>query len=69
MSDAPKGGKQAPKVAKKVKNALKRKERRSVVVVRKSARGEERKAMVFTSTTFSGKSTQTLEYQAKQCPS
>ena len=65
MSDAPKGGN--PKVAKKGKNALERKEGRSVVVARKSARGEERKAMVFTSTTFSGKSTQTLEFQAKQC--
>ena len=67
MSDAPKGGKQAPKVAKKGEKRAGNKGGKIGGSNKKSASEKERKAMVFTATTFSDRSSQTLEFQAKRC--
>ena len=67
MSDAPKGGKQAPKVANKGEKHAGKKGDKIGGSSEKKPSEEERKAMLFTSTTFSDRTTQMLEFQAKQC--
>ena len=67
MSEAPKGGKQAPKVAKKGQKRAGKKGGKIVGSSEKRASEEEKKAMAFTSITLSDRSTKTLESQAKQC--